>query len=306
MKKKLLSLCVTGASLGLMAGTAVADLNEGLIAYYPFDGDTKDATENGNHGEANGGLSYVAGKIKQAARFDGVDDYIEITPQSDVSQIGDFTIVAWVYLEGWKSHTDRQYIFDGHSHSSTATGGFLRPGFSLIYDQIDDREEIHNAIKSDGGTTEQNTPVSISGLWHQLLYMRKGAEDFTYVDGQLLSATYSRQLAGDSPLNMAHNWFIGTFSGNNPHYESSISNYSFLGLIDELRIYNRALTEAEIEESYNSNCSIEPNCMATFSPETGQLHIPCVSVGTTVYDVNFQQRFGSYTFDLDLATVKPR
>ncbi len=48
---------------------------------------------------------------------------------------------------------------------------------------------------------------------------------------------------------MNHNWFIGTFSGNNPHYGSF--NYSFYGLIDDLRIYNRALSNDEILALYN-------------------------------------------------------
>jgi pimeloyl-ACP methyl ester carboxylesterase len=47
---------------------------------------------------------------------------------------------------------------------------------------------------------------------------------------------------------MQHNWFIGTFSGNNPNYSSF--NYSFYGLIDELRIYNRALSDTEIKSLY--------------------------------------------------------
>jgi hypothetical protein len=239
--------------------SACGGVTEGLVACYPFDGNAKDGSGNGNHGSEHGGLNYAAGKIGQAAQFDGIDDYIQITPKSEVSKIGDFTIVTWVLLEDWKKQNpDRQYIFDGHSHSNTTTGDFYRPGFSLIYDHRGNREEIHNAIMYNytNRFSEQNTQVSIGKSWHQLLYMRKGKEDFTYFDGELLSATYYRKEATNVPLNMNHNWFIGTFSGNNPHY--SQFNYSFFGLLDDLRIYNRALSESEIKALYNLEKKVEP------------------------------------------------
>jgi hypothetical protein len=52
------------------------------------------------------------------------------------------------------------------------------------------------------------------------------------------------------------------------------------------------------------------DCMANYSPD-GQLHVPCVSVpdafgGTTVYDIKLNQQTGSFTFDLDMGSVKPR
>jgi len=62
-----------------------------------------------------------------------------------------------------------------------------------------------------------------------------------------------------------------------------------------------------------SGSTTEPtsdNCMATYSLD-GKVHIPCISVpnpfgGTTVYDVKMQQQVGTFTFDLELGSVKPR
>lgn len=282
LKRHKLTVAIS-VSLGVMvAPPTFADLNNGLVAHYEFEGNATDSSGNENHGTEHGGLNYTAGKIGQSAQFDGVDDYIQINPQSDMSSVGDFTIVTWVYLEGWKSqstglHLDRQYIFNGHSHSSTTPNDFFRPGFNLIYDRGDDDGEIHNSIMfdNDSNYTEQNTHVSVSGAWHQLLLMRKGADDFTYFDGELLPATYARNQPSDQPLNMAHNWFIGTFSGNNPYYRNGVFNYSFFGLIDDLRIYNRALSESEIQELHELPCSDDP---ATYSNETRQAILPCVEI----------------------------
>ena len=53
---------------------------------------------------------------------------------------------------------------------------------------------------------------------------------------------------------MQHPWFIGTFAGNNPHYTAGISNYSYYGSLDELKIWNRALSQGEIAQLSQVNC----------------------------------------------------
>ena len=71
-----------GLLFGLMflfTGTAYAE----LVAYYAFDGDTLDYSGNGNDGTAYGGISYIEGKLNQAAYFDGLDDHIQL-PTTDV------------------------------------------------------------------------------------------------------------------------------------------------------------------------------------------------------------------------------
>jgi hypothetical protein len=230
-----------------------------LIAYYPFEGNANDESGNKNQGKEYGGVNYATGKIGQAAFFDGIDDYILITPRSDVSAVRDFTISAWVYLEDWKaqsnSDVDRQFIFDGHSHSNTVSSDFYRQGFFLIYDGNSMMEEIHNGIHYHlpEALLEQNIRIPVKKQWHFIVFMRRDKEDYTYVDGQLISSlTYYRNYGykSNEPLNIGHNWFVGTFSGNNPHFESGL-NYSFHGVIDELRLYNYALSSPEIETLYN-------------------------------------------------------
>ncbi|GAB4542821.1 MAG: hypothetical protein Kow0063_35330 [Anaerolineae bacterium] len=123
----------------------------------------------------------------------------------------------------------------------------------MIYDGNDAAEEIHNFIMYDGDhSLEQNTRVNVKGRWRFIVFMRKGVDDYTYVDGRLITPTYYRDYKTDDLLAMNHRWYIGTFSGNNPHYNNGVFNYSFYGLIDELRIYNRALSSAEIEALYRA------------------------------------------------------
>ena len=87
-----------------MAGTGcngdvqlIDNLCDGLIAYYPLDGNGNDASGNGNNGIEKGGLGYLAGQQAQAANFDGVDDFIEIADSANLHLGTDsFSISMWL------------------------------------------------------------------------------------------------------------------------------------------------------------------------------------------------------------------
>jgi hypothetical protein len=261
-KMKKLSVLILGATVLLMSsGVATADLSDGLMAYYDFEGNANDVSGNVNNGTEYGGVSYTNGILGQAARFDGVNDYIQITPQSNVSAIGNFSISAWAYLYDWKDQpvgriSDRHYIFDAHANSKTAATDFYRSGPSLIYDKWleTNTEEIHHAIQySLPNSLELDVKLQLKGAWHHNVFQRVGDNVFFYFDGQLVDPlTY--EIFPSSPvsttLDMQHDWFIGTFAGNNSNYDPGY-NYSFYGLIDELRIYNRDLSAAEVLDLYS-------------------------------------------------------
>jgi hypothetical protein len=70
-----------------------ADLNDGLVAYYPFTGNANDESGNGNHGVEQTPLSYVDGKIDLAAKFNGSKSIQAIAP---INQNSSFSVSAWV------------------------------------------------------------------------------------------------------------------------------------------------------------------------------------------------------------------
>ncbi|PPA78985.1 MAG: Translocon-associated protein beta (TRAPB) [ANME-2 cluster archaeon HR1] len=257
-------ILLLGGTMASVSATAQANSDDGLVSKWHFDEGSgsiaKDSSGNENDGTIYG-ATWVDGKYGKALSFDGNGDYVEITPQSDVSAIGDFTISVWTKLKDWKSQTnsnkDRQYIFDGHSHSKTVTSDFYRTGFGLIYDGNSYTEEIHNFIYyGDGRILELNTQMGLKGKWIHHVFMRKGNMDYTYIDGQLILVNYVGYVKRDDLLNMQHNWFIGTFSGNNPNYSRGVSNYGFYGIIDEVKIYSRALTADEITTLFEGNQAV--------------------------------------------------
>ncbi len=73
------------------------DLSEGLVAYYPFDGDAKDVSGNGNDGILHGGVTFVPGRTGLAAQFNGTNGFVSIAncPALDLTNI--FTLSAWIW-----------------------------------------------------------------------------------------------------------------------------------------------------------------------------------------------------------------
>lgn len=87
MKKHgVLSVLVMAIVIGL-SGIAVADLNDGLVAYYPFNGNANDESDNGNHGIVSGAILTADwfGNANSAYSFDGVDDYILVEDDDNLT-----------------------------------------------------------------------------------------------------------------------------------------------------------------------------------------------------------------------------
>ena len=96
--------------LGVLAvsGIARADLNDGLVAYYPFDGNSNDYSIYKNHGilqgAINGGPKSTAGftgKPNTAYLFDGVDDYIRVPDSEELNPVNQLTISFWVRVDAF-------------------------------------------------------------------------------------------------------------------------------------------------------------------------------------------------------------
>jgi len=114
------------ATLVILFTTCIgyADLTDGLVAHYTFDGDTQDSSGNSNHGIEYGGVSYVDGVIGKAAKFDGLDDYVEIGYSDTMDVWPDFTISAWISQHSWKPQSGAvitRGFGGGSTHEDTMT-----------------------------------------------------------------------------------------------------------------------------------------------------------------------------------------
>jgi len=85
----------------LAAGSALGGINDGLVAWYPLEGNANDASGNGNHGaNYTGAVQYAPGRVGQAAWFDGQSSILLPQPRL-LDGASNASITAWIYFSSF-------------------------------------------------------------------------------------------------------------------------------------------------------------------------------------------------------------
>ncbi|PHN07572.1 LamG-like jellyroll fold domain-containing protein [Flavilitoribacter nigricans] len=219
------------------------DLNAGLIAYYPLDGDGLDQSGNELHGTVGGALptQNQLGEEERAMRFDGVDDYI-LVANNDLLNFGtgEFAVSLWAQSDN-PSNGPQMLIQKGVSGNIEVNPHF----FIRLNDFL-------TPLQVMGTVTDGYPPASSIGIqnspfadrnWHHIVFQRTATYLELWVDGELAASeadTQFRNVSGSGNL------IIGAqnpwdFGGNYPYIHSHLN-----GRLDEIRIYNRALCGDDI------------------------------------------------------------
>jgi len=211
-----------------------------LAAYLPFDGDLIDQSGNSNNG-TNYGTVFDSGKINQGLSFDGTNRYVEIPDSSSLDIIDEITLEAWVYPKSWDD--DAWPVPDKSTENSilTKAGDSDYGAWNLHYKTISKgfRFELNN------GSTQvlfESSPSMGLNTWYHVVGTYNGSEMKLYINGSLSnSLSISGQIAtNDMPLRIGKQFW----------YDDIYSYWD--GLIDEVKIYNRALNADEVLEHYNA------------------------------------------------------
>ncbi|RLI21210.1 hypothetical protein DRO54_04330, partial [Candidatus Bathyarchaeota archaeon] len=257
------------SSLGLVAhytmkdasGTTLTDetgVNDGTLTNFADTtagyGDTHDS------GWTQEGSFFRPGKLGNAGYFDGVDDYVEVPDSPSLNITDAITIEAWVKTVAGDGGSNTFFVFKG---PLTNNFGDYSIGSSL---QGDTACFILNNY--DG---HLSTPIT-TDIWHHIVGTYDKTNMKIYVDGVLKDSTsYSQPISSSDTLLL----LAKGYSEFQP---------KFNGAIDEVRIYNRALSAEEIKEHYN----IDKGLVALWHFDAGS--------GTTAIDSSGQGNDG--TFDL--------
>lgn len=218
------AICV----LACYCTTASGALTDGLGAYFPFSGNANDQSGNGNDGVVNGAVLTFDrfGQANSAYSFDGIDDNIQVSASSSLDIQNAITLSAWVYH---LSSLSPQHIVN---HSDVQTGYRLASwtanpqGNSL---ELYDDKQLQHAV-DDGELPTVGMWTHIAGTWD-------GSVMRIYRNGLLAnSALFSGTIGSAS-----NDLFIGDLVL--PGYPVQ---GPFHGYIDEVRVYNRALTDDEV------------------------------------------------------------
>jgi hypothetical protein len=207
----------------------IAKVDPNMIGWWKLDdeqaGVAVDSSGWDHHGTLMNGVQWAEGHFGDALRFDGIDDYVDCGTDASFNFSGSVTIAAWV--KTGVSTSDAKIA----SNQNNSSGGYK---FGVYGNKAE--FEIRNASNAStlnrsvaGGTTL--TP----GVWYHVVGVYTlGQSIKTYVNGKLDREAATTEVLGASN---------GTFKIGR---ESFSASYYFLGWIDDVRIYNKALSDTEI------------------------------------------------------------
>ena len=207
--------------------------DEDTVALWHFDGDSSDASGNGNNGTVNG-ATFEDGKFGKALQFDGSDDYV-VVPYSTIFNIDEeLTIESWVYfsnLVGTQSILTKLYQSDG-SNANDAYG--LQMRFEGNLDAY-----LTVPQQPPGGQPVISSRKVMANQWQHvaLVYHHVSGVTF-YIDG--IQAGHNTECGG--VINVTDKAIV--IGAKRDHVEGY--NHFFSGLIDEVRVSNIARTPEEI------------------------------------------------------------
>ena len=190
-----------------LAGT----LSTGLVSHYKFDGDANDSVS-GNDGNEVGNPTYSTGLHNQAISLDGDGDYVDCGNDSSFEIIGSITLSALIkgtFNNGWDP-----IIAKGLNWMLSRGTGDEAAFFCMGVDFLTGSANIND------------------DQWHHVAAVYDGTKMCLYVDGRLDAYKSASGSLSVSAVNV--------YIGGSP-------SQSFNGLIDDVLVYNRALSKEEIE-----------------------------------------------------------
>ena len=206
---------------------------DGLVAYYPFNGNANDESGNGNNGTVIGHVELAPdrfGNVNSAYRFFGEPlNYISV-PDNESLHCSVFTLNGWAYSDA-EDYGSGVLVNKGRDISNGSYRLTVRSvGASNLYGGVND------AMVEEYPTTN---------AWHMVTGTVEGNKARFYLDGVLMDeATLSNpfEYSNTEPLALGMHYYDGV---------PSSWAYAFLGVLDDVRIYNRVLTQSEITALYN-------------------------------------------------------
>jgi len=208
---------------------------DGLVGVWLFDsGDGQtavDASGNGHDGELVGNATWEdEGRFGSAIACDGTESYVMVPDHEDFEFDGDFSMACWIQNSVPPSNHS-SFITKGYDKPGGGGGGDARPWYLLYFLTTG---TVDMFLRDTGGTNSRaqgTTPVN-DGEWHHIVGLKDGDQVRIYIDGKedasapAVDATYGEN---DQPLVFMvhhHRWIQG--------------------LIDEVAMFNKALSEDEI------------------------------------------------------------
>ncbi len=237
------------ATLGLTAATMAQVTSyvptNGLVGWWPFNGNANDESGNSNNGTVNGATLTTDrfGNSGKAYSFDGVDDIIPIILSQELTI--DWSLNLWFNKDNLQTFISENVVGFGIDD-----GVFGSPCFGLNGQGagqcpllIQNPEKIY---LFDGTSECDNVDVTVNyerNQWYNIIIVKQNNDISLFIDGNPISTNST----------LVFNNFTNLILGNRDQF-----NFQFFsGKLDDIGIWNRALTDQEISDLYNANICYE-------------------------------------------------
>jgi gliding motility-associated-like protein len=236
------------------------NLTQGLVAYYPFNGNANDASGNGNNGVLQNGVTFVPDRNNNpnsAVHFDGINDFIQVANNGSLSPRSGFSFVVQFKTETLTTIQTllarRKTTDQTQAQFQTFINWSVQPGFGYGHDYTNNAA-CNTAIIQYNVYANTGINTIIQDQWHCVVGTFDGVFQRIFLDG-ILKATVPTPLPLiDSCENVPMT--MGKYTDPDPQW--------FKGTMDEVRIYNRALNQSEV----SALCSGPPVVINSYTPVT--------------------------------------
>ena len=271
---------LTPEQVGLLSACTLPPAN--MISWWPGDNDANDI-QGANNGILQNGTAFGAGEVKEAFSFDGNDDYVEV---ADSPSLNPVTVTADAWINSADVSGNHNVLFKGnHAY--------------LL--QIRDGNVLFGSKDSSGSYAEFQGSLTVpANTWTHVAITHDGAKKRIYVNGVLDPNTQDQSglFTGDTnPLKIGTHYLLQEF---------------FAGRIDEVEVFSRALTGAEIESIYDARsagkckpCVTPPANLIGWWPGDGNaLDLVDTNDGAPSGNVGFVPGKVAQAFSFDGASVE--
>ncbi|MFC1705070.1 LamG domain-containing protein, partial [Nanoarchaeota archaeon] len=242
--------------------------NSDMVGAWYFESNANDRTAHGNDGTLSGDTYLTDGKVGQGYYFDGVNDYFNVSDGPSLDLEGAMTMSVWLKTQDLETYRDIVMKYN-------TTSPYFGYGFGV------DNTGLIRFFTGNVGTTDwrtSNTAVD-DGEWHHVaMTLTSGGAYNFYLDGKNDgSGSKALPKSNQEPL------YIGT--------SNNLGN-DFNGTLDELIIWNRSLSAAEVEALYKEGLDSEEHA----KDYSGHENYGSV-VNATYNETGGIDGFGAYEFD---------
>ncbi len=212
----------------------------GMVSWWPGDGNANDIVD-GNPGALTGDATFAPGMVGKGFSLDGTGDFVLVADSANLNITGDVTVDLWAMRTVSGDVDDDAMITKGrYGFPNTADERIAYTMYFTIEDTL-----WVGFSRADGERVSMIGPTVTDSSFHHYAYVRSGNTHKLFMDGVVVaSGTFTGSAEDTTGLPLT----IGA-----GRYDPALSGFGspFNGVIDEVEVFNRALSDAEVKAIYD-------------------------------------------------------